>query len=77
LSFLEAYNKAHPPPITIPSSVAALVAQRASLILSLTSPTSTSEAPPTLIIPTPPFNLANLSYNFSLSYSDVTVLRCS
>jgi hypothetical protein len=66
---LEAYNKAHPPPITIPSSTAALVAQIASWILSLISPTSTSEAPPTLIIPTPPFNLASLSYNFSLSYS--------
>jgi hypothetical protein len=48
-------------PTTIPSSTAALVALRASSILSLISPTSTSEAPPTLIIPTPPVNLASLS----------------
>jgi hypothetical protein len=34
-----AYNKAHPPPITIPSSKAALVAQIASCTLSLISPT--------------------------------------
>ena len=68
---LEAYNKAHPPPTTIPSSTAALVAFKASVILSLISLTSTSDAPPTLTIPTPPYNLANLSYNFSLSYSDV------
>jgi len=44
------------------------------VILSLISPTSTSEAPPTLITPTPPFNLASLSYNFSLSYSDVVTV---
>mmetsp|Transcript_10572 Transcript_10572/g.1664 ORF Transcript_10572/g.1664 Transcript_10572/m.1664 type:complete len:260 (+) Transcript_10572:322-1101(+) len=70
-NILEAYNKAAPPPTTIPSSTAALVEHKASSILSLISPTSTSEAPPTLMIPTPPFNLANLSYNFSLSYSEV------
>jgi hypothetical protein len=68
-----AYNRAQPPPTTTPSSTAALVALRASVILSLISPTSTSEAPPTLMIPTPPFNLASLSYNFSLSYSDVVI----
>jgi len=73
-NFYEAYNKAHPPPTTIPSSTAAFVAFNASVILSLISPTSTSDPPPTLIIPTPPFNLANLSYNFSLSYSDVVWL---
>jgi hypothetical protein len=39
----------------------------------LISPTSTSEAPPTLIIPTPPLSLANLSFNFSESYSEVVV----
>lgn len=38
---LEAYNKATPPPGTIPSEIAALVAQRASVTLSLISPTST------------------------------------
>ena len=64
---LEAYNKADPPPGTMPSAMAALVAQRASLTLSLTYPTSTSLAPPTLITPTPPLSLANLSYNFYLS----------
>ena len=68
-----AYNNAHPPPTTPPSSTAALVAFKASVILSLISPTSTSLAPPTLMIPTPPFNLANLSYIFSLSYSDVDI----
>jgi hypothetical protein len=62
-----------PPPGTIPSSTAALVEHKASSILSLISPTSTSEAPPTLIIPTPPLSLANLSFNFSASYSDVVV----
>lgn len=36
---LEAYNKATPPPGTIPSEMAALVAQRASVTLSLISPT--------------------------------------
>lgn len=43
------------------------------MILSFISPTSTSEAPPTLITPTPPFNLASLSLNFSLSYSEVAI----
>lgn len=72
-NFYEAYNKATPPPGTIPSSDAALVAQRASSILSFNSPTSTSDAPPTLITATPPVNLPNLSCNFSLSYSDVVI----
>ena len=40
-SFFEAYNKALPPPETIPSEIAAFVAQRASVTLSLISPTST------------------------------------
>jgi len=57
--------------MTIPSYTAALVALIASVILSLISLTSISEAPPTLIMPTPPLNLANLSCNFSLSYSEV------
>ena len=54
----------------MPSSIAALVALSASVILSLISPTSTSEAPPTLMTPTPPYNLANLSLSLSLSYSE-------
>lgn len=51
--------------------MAALVAFKASVTLSLISPTSTSLAPPTLITPTPPYNLADLSFNFSLSYSEL------
>mmetsp|Transcript_36459 Transcript_36459/g.32722 ORF Transcript_36459/g.32722 Transcript_36459/m.32722 type:complete len:325 (-) Transcript_36459:69-1043(-) len=74
---LEAYKRAQPPPTTIPSSTAALVALRASVILSLISPTSTSEAPPTLMIPTPPESLASLSWSFSLSYSEVVMGSCS
>jgi len=64
---LPAYSNAHPPPTTKPYSLAALIAQTASWTLSLIYPTSTSEAPPTLKIPTPPTNLANLSCNFSFS----------
>jgi hypothetical protein len=40
-SFLEAYKSAVPPPDTIPYEIAALVAHRASVTLSLISPTST------------------------------------
>ena len=40
---------------------AAFVAFKASVIRSFISPTSTSDAPPTLIIPTPPLSFANLS----------------
>jgi hypothetical protein len=50
----EAYKRATPPPGTIPSEIAALVAQRASVTLSLISPTSTSLPPPTLMTPIPP-----------------------
>ena len=49
------------------------MAHNASSILSFSSPTSTSDAPPTLITATPPVSLPNLSYNFSLSYSDVVI----
>ena len=69
-----AYSKAHPPPMTIPSCAAALVAQIASSILSFNSFTSVSVAPPTLRFATPPVNLANLSCNFSLSYWEVEML---
>ena len=58
---LEALSKAVPPPTTIPSSRAALVANNASSTLSFLSLISISELPPTLIIATPPINLANLS----------------
>jgi hypothetical protein len=63
----EAYNKAEPPPGTIPSSAAALVAHKASLILSFNSPTSTSDEPPTFKTATPPVSLPSLSCSFSLS----------
>ena len=56
-----AYKRAHPPPVTTPSSTAALVALSASSTLSFRSLTSTSVAPPTLITATPPANLASLS----------------
>jgi len=61
-------------PTTMPSSTAARVALRASVIRSLISPTSTSEPPPTLMTPTPPCNLARRSESFSLSYSLVESL---
>ena len=55
------YNKAVPPPGTIPSSTAARVAAKASSTLSFLSFTSTSVEPPTFITATPPDSLANLS----------------
>ena len=58
-----AYNRAQPPPTTTPSSTAALVALSASVILSLISPTSTSEAPPTLMIPTKLARLLEINRN--------------
>mmetsp|Transcript_6788 Transcript_6788/g.10896 ORF Transcript_6788/g.10896 Transcript_6788/m.10896 type:complete len:200 (-) Transcript_6788:988-1587(-) len=70
-SFIEAYSNAVPPPGTMPSSKAALVAFRASLRRSFTSPTSTSLAPPTLITATPPLSFARRSFILSFSYSDV------
>lgn len=73
---LEAYSKAQPPPTTTPSSIAALVAQMASWTRSLTSPTSTSDPPPTLKMPTPPTSLESLSSSFSLSYELVAFLIC-
>jgi hypothetical protein len=54
-------------PTTMPSSMAHLVAWMASVILSLISFISTSEAPPTLITPTPPESLLMRSLIFSLS----------
>ena len=62
-----AFTKTTPPPGTIPSSTAALVACIASSTRSLRSLTSTSVAPPTLITATPPANFAKRSCNFSLS----------
>mmetsp|Transcript_113922 Transcript_113922/g.322198 ORF Transcript_113922/g.322198 Transcript_113922/m.322198 type:complete len:213 (-) Transcript_113922:31-669(-) len=55
----------------MPSSSAALVAHKASLRRSLTSFTSTSLAPPTLMTATPPLNFASRSFILSFSYSEV------
>lgn len=63
---LEACSSAAPPPGTMPSSTAALVALSASTMRSLRSPTSTSDAPPTLITATPPDSFASRSCSFSL-----------
>mmetsp|Transcript_89828 Transcript_89828/g.279550 ORF Transcript_89828/g.279550 Transcript_89828/m.279550 type:complete len:214 (+) Transcript_89828:451-1092(+) len=57
----------------MPSSTAAFVAFRASLRRSLTSWTSTSVAPPTLITATPPESLARRSLSLSFSYSEVVI----
>ena len=62
-----ALTKATPPPATIPSSTAALVAARASSTLSFFSFISISLAAPTYNTATPPANLARRSCNFSLS----------
>ena len=62
--------KTVPPPATIPSSTAALVAARASSILSFFSFISTSVTAPTWIRATPPDNLANLSWYLLISNSE-------
>ena len=72
-----ALSSDNPPPGTIPSSTAALVAERASSTLFFFSFSSISVAAPTLIMATPPDNLANLSCNFSLSKSDVVSSICA
>mmetsp|Transcript_13784 Transcript_13784/g.34595 ORF Transcript_13784/g.34595 Transcript_13784/m.34595 type:complete len:230 (-) Transcript_13784:835-1524(-) len=76
-NFLAAYKSAVPPPGTMPSSRAALVAQSASFNRSFTSLTSTSLAPPTLITATPPASLANRSLSLSFSYSEVVASMAS
>ena len=60
-------SKALPPPGTIPSAIAALVALDASSALSLISPISRSELAPTYTMATPPINLAKRSSCFNLS----------
>ena len=62
-----------PPPATMPSSTAALVALRASSMRSFLSFISTSVAAPTLMTATPPASLASRSCSFSRSKSEVTV----
>lgn len=65
-------NSAVPPPGTIPSSTAQYVAHSASSNRSLISPTSTSLAPPTLIMATPPVSFAMRSLSLSRWYSLVS-----
>mmetsp|Transcript_22213 Transcript_22213/g.50730 ORF Transcript_22213/g.50730 Transcript_22213/m.50730 type:complete len:224 (-) Transcript_22213:791-1462(-) len=72
-NFLVALRSAVPPPGTMPSSSAALVALRESFRRSLISLTSTSLAPPTFITATPPLSLASRSFILSFSYSDVLI----
>jgi hypothetical protein len=64
---LESCNNTLPHPATIHSSIAALVAFRASSILYFLFFISISVAAHTWITATHPTNLANLSINFSLS----------
>ena len=66
-----ALNSATPPPGTMPSSIAALVAARASSIRYFFSFNSVSVVAPTLITATPPESFARRSCNFSLSKSEV------
>mmetsp|Transcript_13991 Transcript_13991/g.55171 ORF Transcript_13991/g.55171 Transcript_13991/m.55171 type:complete len:424 (+) Transcript_13991:254-1525(+) len=70
-----AQRSAEPPPGTMPSSRAALVAFSASTRRSFFSETSTSLAPPTRTTATPPVSLPRRSWSFSLSYSDVAFSR--
>jgi len=65
----EAFNKAIPPPGTIPSLIAALVAHIASSTLSFNSCSSTSELAPTFTTATLPDNLANLVSSFIISFA--------
>merc|ERR1719225_621160 len=70
-------SRATPPPGTMPSSTAALVAFKASVTLSFFSFTSTSEEPPILRTATPLASLAILSWIFSFSYSEFVSSICS
>ena len=58
---------ATPPPGTVPSSMAARVAETASSMRCFFSLSSTSVAAPTLITATPPASLASRSWSFSRS----------
>ncbi len=68
LTFAAALIKALPPPATIPSSMAALVALTASSTFSFKYFISVSVEAPTLITATPPESLAIRSSIFSISY---------
>ncbi len=63
-------SRAVPPPATMPSSMAARVAERASSMRCFFSLSSTSVAAPTLTTATPPASLARRSCSFSRSQSE-------
>ena len=62
-----ARTRAVPPPATMPSSMAARVAESASSMRCFFSFSSTSVAAPTLMMATPPASLARRSWSFSRS----------
>mmetsp|Transcript_39069 Transcript_39069/g.85003 ORF Transcript_39069/g.85003 Transcript_39069/m.85003 type:complete len:244 (+) Transcript_39069:764-1495(+) len=66
---LASLSSVHPPPITMPSSTAALVAFRASSTRSFFSFSSVSVWAPTWMMATPPERRAMRSLSFSFSYS--------
>ena len=65
-----------PPPATIPSAIAALVAATASSIFNFKYFISVSVAAPTRITATPPESLAMRSSIFSLSYFESVCSLC-
>src|SRR5919108_512137 len=69
----DALRSATPPPGTMPSSSAALVAWSASSTRCLRSLSSVSVAAPTLTTATPPASLASRSWSFSRSKSESVV----
>ena len=73
----DALMYAVPPPATMPSSTAALVALSASSMRSFASFISVSVAAPTRITATPPESFARRSWSFSLSNSDVVSASCA
>jgi hypothetical protein len=62
--------RAEPPPATMPSSMAARVAEMASSMRCFFSLSSTSVCAPTLMTQTPPASLARRSWSFSRSQSE-------
>mmetsp|Transcript_32734 Transcript_32734/g.70782 ORF Transcript_32734/g.70782 Transcript_32734/m.70782 type:complete len:224 (-) Transcript_32734:840-1511(-) len=68
-TFAASLRRVQPPPMTMPSWTAALVAFRASSTLSFFSLSSVSVWAPTWTMATPPLSLATRSFSFSFSYS--------
>jgi hypothetical protein len=77
LRYIEAFNSAIPPPGTIPSLIAALVAQIASSTLSFFSFNSISELAPTFTIAILADSLANLFSSFIILKDCFSVNNCS